>query len=59
VDNVLAIRKGLTETQSKMDTPGPSPTPVPIADVINVSSSGALKDTIAIPTLNDIAVDQK
>ena len=48
VDSVLAIRKGLTEHQSKGDTPGVSPQPSPLAR----AASGALKESINIPVLN-------
>lgn len=47
VDSVLAIRKGLTEHQNK-DTPSDTPEPSPRAQ----PASGALKDSIQIPVLN-------
>ncbi|KAF9886387.1 Glycerophosphocholine phosphodiesterase [Aspergillus nanangensis] len=47
VDSVLAIRKGLTEHQSK-DTPGDTPQPSPLAQ----PTSGSLKESIQIPVLN-------
>lgn len=49
VDSVLAIRKGLTEHESKMETPSTSPQPSPLA----VPSTGdeSLKDTNKIPVL--------
>ncbi|KAL4890179.1 Glycerophosphoryl diester phosphodiesterase family-domain-containing protein [Aspergillus ambiguus] len=48
VDSVLAIRKGLTEHQSKGDTPSETPEPSPLAQ----PTSAPLKESIQIPVLN-------
>ncbi|RAH86480.1 GDPD-domain-containing protein [Aspergillus japonicus CBS 114.51] len=48
VDSVLAIRKGLTEHESKRGTPGVSPQPSPLAQ----PTPTALKDSIRIPVLD-------
>jgi len=49
VDSVLAIRKGLTEHESKMETPSTSPQPSPLA--IPSTGDEGLKDTNKIPVL--------
>lgn len=48
VDSVLAIRKGLTESQNKGLTPIPSPHPGPVAS----PNPETLKETMTIPALD-------
>ena len=48
VDSVLAIRKGLTESQNKGETPAPSPRTGPR----EANGTENLKDVMEIPALN-------
>jgi len=50
VDSVLAIRKGLTESQSKGETPAPSPR----AEPREANGTENLKDVVEIPALNRV-----